>query len=166
MPRPLQRVRLESGLKLNLNSLARRGFIKPGAITGPVSIAWTDGYTGQQIAGSITADMSGEQTGWLRIRLGRLDQLIGLVARRRHFGGRQWFFMCPHLHSLATVLWMPPGARSFACRERWRRQVAYASQFMDRTARAHQGKAKINSRLCSIGRSTLRNGICRQNQNG
>lgn len=152
MPRPLQRVRLESGLKLDLNRLARRGFIKPGAITGPVGIAWTDGYTGQQIAsGYITADMSGEQNGWLRIRLGRLDQLIGLVARRRHFGGRQWFFMCPHLHSLATVLWMPPGAHSFACRERWRRQVAYASQFMDRTARAHQGKAKINSRLCSTG---------------
>ncbi|MFZ0239683.1 MAG: hypothetical protein WAL37_20355 [Xanthobacteraceae bacterium] len=156
MPRPLQRVRLESGFKLNLNSLVRRGFIKPGALTGPVGIAWTDGCTGQQIAsGSITADMSGEQNGSLRIRLGRLDQLIGLVARRRHFGGRQWFFMCPHLHSLATVLWMPPGAHSFACRERWRRQVAYASQFMDRTARAHQGKAKINSRLCSIGRFDL-----------
>ena len=152
MPRPLQRVRLESGLRLNLNSLVRRGFIKTGAITGPAGIAWTDGYTGQQIAsGYITADMSGEQNGWLRIRLGRLDQLIGLVARRRHFGGRQWFFMCPHLHSLATVLWMPPGAHSFACRERWRRQVAYASQFMDRTARAHQGKAKINSRICSVG---------------
>jgi hypothetical protein len=151
MPRPLQRVRLESGLKLNLNSLARRGFIKPGAITGPVGIAWTDG-TGQQIAsGYITADMSGEQGGWLRIRLGRLDQRIFLMARRRHFGGRQWFFICPHLHSLATVLWMPPGAHSFACRERWRGQVAYASQFKDRTARGHQGKAKINSRLCSIG---------------
>jgi hypothetical protein len=26
---------------------------------------------------------------------------------------------------------------------------------MDRTARAHQGKAKINSRLCSIGRFDL-----------
>jgi hypothetical protein len=152
MPRPLQRVRLESGFKLNLNSLARRGIIKPGSITGPVGIAWTDGYTGQQIAsGYITADMSGEQTGWLRIRLGRLDQRVFLVARRRHFGGRQWFFMCPHLHSLATVLWMPPGAHSFACRERWRRQVAYASQFMDRDARAHRAKAKINSRLCSIG---------------
>ena len=116
MPRPLQRARLESGLKLDLTSLARRGIIKPGAITGPVGIAWTDGF------GSITADMSVEQNGWLRIRLGRLDQLIGLVARRRHFGGRQWFFMCPHLHSLATVLWMPHGAHSFACRERWRRQ--------------------------------------------
>jgi hypothetical protein len=151
MPRPLQRVRLESGLKLNLNSLARRGFIKPGAITGPVRIAWTDD-TGQQIAsGYITADMSGEETGWLNIRLGQLDQCIYLVARPRHFGGRQWFFKCPHLHSLATVLWMPPGAHSFACRERWGRQVAYASQFMDPIARGHRGGAKIKSRLCSIG---------------
>jgi hypothetical protein len=49
------------------------------------------------------------------------------------------------------VLWMPPGASDFACREEWGRQVAYASQFLDRDNRAHQGKAKINSRLCSIG---------------
>jgi hypothetical protein len=42
MPRPLQRVRLESGFKLDLNRLARRGFIKPGAITGPVGIVWTE----------------------------------------------------------------------------------------------------------------------------
>ena len=116
MPRPLQRVRLESGLKLNLNRLARRGFIKPGAIIGPVGIAWTD-YAGQQIASAyVTADMSGEQTGWFRIRLGRLDQRITLVARRRHFGGRQWFFLCAYLNSRATVLWMPPGAHTFACR--------------------------------------------------
>ena len=151
MPRPLQRVRLESGLKLDLNRLARRGLIKPGAITGPVGIVWTDD-TGQQIAsGYITADMSGEETGWLNIRLGQLDQCIYLVARRRHFGGRQWFFKCPHLHSLATVLWMPPGAHSFACRERWGRRVAYASQFGDRIARGHRGAAKIKSRLCSVG---------------
>jgi hypothetical protein len=152
MPRPLKRVCLESGLKLNLDSLARRGVIKPGAITGPVGIAWTDD-TGQQVAfGSITADMSGEYTGWLRIRVGRLDQCITLVPRRRHFGGRQWFFKCPHLHSLATVLWMPPGADTFACRQRWGRLVAYASQFLDRVARGHQGAAAIKSRLCSIGR--------------
>jgi hypothetical protein len=151
MPRPLQRVRLESGFKLDLNRLARRGFIKPGAITGPVGIAWTDD-TGQQIAsGYITADMSGERAGWLRIRLGRLDQCIHLVARRRHFGGRQWFFTCPHLHSLATVLWMPSGADTFACRQRWGRHVAYASQFMDRVARGHKGAATIKSRLCSFG---------------
>jgi hypothetical protein len=149
MPRPLRRVRLESGLKLDLNRLARQGIIKPGAITGPVGIAWTNG--GQEIAsGYITADMSGERTGWLRIRLGQ-EQCIYLVARPRHFGGRQWFFICPHLHSRATVLWMPPGAHSFACRERWGSRVAYASQFKDRIARGHQGAAKVKARLCSVG---------------
>lgn len=51
MPWPLQRVRLESGLKVNLNSLAGRS-----------ASAWTDS-TGRQIASAyITADMSGEQT--------------------------------------------------------------------------------------------------------
>jgi hypothetical protein len=147
----LQRVRLESGFKLDLNRLARRGFIKPGAITGPVRIAWTDD-TGKQIAsGYITADMSGEQAGWLRIRLGRLDQCIYLVARRRHFGGRQWYFVCPYTNRPASVLWKPPGAPSFASRQKWKRQVAYASQFMDRVARGHQGAATIKSRLCSVG---------------
>ena len=146
MPRPLQRVRLESGLKLDLNSLARQGIINPGAITGPVGIAWTNG--GQEIAsGYITADLSDEHGGWLRIRLGRLDQSIYLVARPRHFGGRQWFFMCPHLHSRATVLWMPLGAHSFAYRERWGKQVVYASQFKDRIARGHRDAATIKSRL-------------------
>jgi hypothetical protein len=46
---------------------------------------------------------------------------------------------------------MPPGADSFACRQRWGRSVAYASQFSTRIDRAHQGKAKINARLCRIG---------------
>ena len=88
MPRPLQRVRLESGIKLDFNRLARRGFVRPGMRTGPVSIAWTN--TGEQIAsGLITADMSGTDRphGWFRIQIGSLDQHIHLVARPRYFGG-------------------------------------------------------------------------------
>jgi hypothetical protein len=147
----MQRVRLESGLKLNLNSLARRGFIKPGAITGLVRIAWTEKYTGDEIASAlITTDMSGIE-GWFRIQLGHLDQRILLTTKRRHFGGRQWYFVCPSTNRPASVLWKPPGAQSFASRQKWERQVAYASQFMDRGARAHQGAATIKSRLCSIG---------------
>jgi hypothetical protein len=95
--------------------------------------------------------MSGREEGWFNIKIGQLDQRIILVARPRHFGGRQWFFMCPYLNRRAMVLWMPPGARYFACRQNWGRRVAYASQFQDRVNRAHRGKAKINSRLCSIG---------------
>lgn len=152
MPRPSQRVRLENGLKLNLNSLARRGFIRPGADTARAGIAWTDSYTGNEIAsGLITADMSGQFEGWFRIQLQNLDQRIALEPVSRHFGGRQWYFVCPHTNRRACVLWLPPGAHSFACRQKWRGQVAYASQFLDRTNRAHHGQAKIKSRLCSKG---------------
>ena len=95
MPRPCQRVRLESGIKLDINRLARGGFIRPGAVTGPVGIGWTD-YYGEVIAsGLITADMRRTDAGHFRIQLGELDQQIFLVARPRHFCGRQWFFMCP-----------------------------------------------------------------------
>ena len=59
MPRPLQRVRLESGFKLNLNRLARRGFIKPGAFTGPVEIAWKEKYTGDEIASGLAKGAAG-----------------------------------------------------------------------------------------------------------
>jgi hypothetical protein len=142
---------LEAGLRLDINRLARNGFIRPGTATGPVGIRWTYNYSDEVTTGIITADLSGNDEGWFRIRIGSLDQHIYTVARPRHFGGRQWFFQCPYLHQRCMVLWMPPGARSFACRQRWRRAVAYASQFSDRTGRAHQGQAKINARLCRIG---------------
>ena len=151
MPRPCQRARLESGLKLDLNRLARRGFIDPGGYKGS-GISWTNNYTGEQIAsGLITADMATARTGWFRIQIGSLDQRIHLVARPRHFGGRQWYFVCPYANRRVSVLWMPPGAWDFACRQEWGRQVAYASQFATPVDRAHQGKARIRSRLCSIG---------------
>ena len=95
--------------------------------------------------------MSGRDEGWFRIQIGQLDQRIILVARPRHFGGRQWYFICPYTNRRVSVLWMPPGARDFSSRQRWGRQVAYNSQFLDRDNRAHLGKAKINSHLCSIG---------------
>src|SRR5262245_43839238 len=151
MPRPRQRACLQDGLSLNLNRLARQGFVRPGAATGPFGIKWTSSYFDEEVAsGVITADMSGHE-GWLCIQIGQLDQRIILVSRPCHFGGRQWYFMCPYMNRRASVLWKPPGARAFACRQEWGRQVAYSSQFQTATDRAHQGKAKINSRLCSMG---------------
>jgi hypothetical protein len=149
MPRPCQRARLESGLKLDLNRLAQQGFIRRGTYTTS-GISWC--RDGDEIAsGIITTDMSGREEGWFRIQIGSLDQRIHLVARPRQFGGRQWYFICPYTNRRVSVLWMPPGARDFSCRQRWGRQVAYNSQFLDRDNRAQRGKARINSRLCSIG---------------
>lgn len=148
MPRDRQRVCLQDGLRLNLNWLIRRRFADPRSPTIRRGISWTNSYTGELVArGMIDADMSGRWEGWLRIRLGNLDQRIILVARPRYFGGHQWYFVCPVTNRRASVLWKPPGATRFCSRQTWGRQVAYLSQFSDRTARAHQGQARIKRRL-------------------
>jgi hypothetical protein len=148
MPTPRQRVCLESGLKLDLNKLRRQGLVCPGARQWAV-IRWTNTYTGEEIAnGVITSNMEGKYEGWLRIQLEALDQTITLVSKARHFGGGQWYFVCPVMNRYASVLWMPPGATRFCSRQSWgSRRVAYSSQFLDPDNRAHRGKAKIKSRL-------------------
>src|SRR6516165_12154035 len=148
MPRPRQRACLQSGLRLNLNRLIRRGIVEPGAYSGR-EVSWTDSYADEQIAwGLITADMSGPDEGWFRIQLGQLDQRINLVSQPRNFGGRQWYFICPSMGRRVSVLWKPPGAREFACRQRWGRQVAYASQFLAATTEPIEGRRK-SSRGCA-----------------
>jgi hypothetical protein len=138
-------------LYLNLNRLARQGLIKFGANTGPRIIVWSISRQGEIARGLITADMTNPNRAWFRITIGGFEQRITLVSRPRHFGGRQWFFVCPATHRLATVLWKPLGATKFCSRQTWGRQVAYASQFIDRDSRAYYGQSKINSRLCLIG---------------
>jgi hypothetical protein len=146
MPRSRERVCLQDGLKLDLNRLVRRGFIRPGARSGPTGIRWYSSYWDRELAsGIITADMSGLQ-GWLRLE-GDFIERFTLVARPRHFGGRQWYFMCPTMNRPVSVLWRPPGARHFRSRQAWGRQVAYQSQFNDWTNRAHLGQARIKARL-------------------
>lgn len=130
-----------------MNWLARRGFIELGANIGLRGITWTHSYWGDVATGMISADMSGKDEGWFRIQLGSLDQRITLVSRPRHFGGRQWYFLCPIRNRPASVLWKPNGATRFCSRQTWGSQVAYQSQFNDATNRAHGGQAKIKSRL-------------------
>jgi hypothetical protein len=74
MPRPRQRVCLQDGLKLNLNGLARKGFVQPGAKIGMRGIRFTHSYWGEIATGTISADMSGKDEGWFRVQLGSLDQ--------------------------------------------------------------------------------------------
>ena len=149
MPRPRQRVCLQDGLKLDLNRLIRQGTVRPGTRTGPYLFRWTNNYTGEVVAsGEITSDLCGREEGWFRFEADDLDQRIILVARPRHFGGAQWYFVCPVMNRRASVLWMPPGAERFCSRQTWgRRVVAYRSQFRGADDRAHAGKARIKVRL-------------------
>jgi hypothetical protein len=63
MPRPRERVCLQDGLRLDLNRLARRGVIKPGANIGIRGITWTHSYWGDVASGTISADISGKNEG-------------------------------------------------------------------------------------------------------
>jgi hypothetical protein len=147
MPRPRHRVCLQDGLKLDLNHLARKGMIRFGANIGARGISWSNSHRGEIASGVITADMTDPSNAWLQIAMGRFVQRITLVSRPRHYGGHQWFFVCPVTGGLATVLWKPPGALRFCSRQAWGRRVAYRSQFQNASDRAHLGKERIKARL-------------------
>lgn len=121
MSRYRERVCLEAGRKLSINRLLRDG-IMPRPIEG-------------EIAGS------------LRVRYPDFEREIQFVSRQRHFGGRQFYFQCPTTGRLCSVLWKPPGASRFACRQAWGGQVAYQVQFATKAARSHLAKDKIRLRL-------------------
>jgi hypothetical protein len=151
MARPRERVCLEQGLKLDLVKLGRQGLIEFGANVGARGIRWQDGMSGEVIAsGVITADMSGSDFGWLQINIGDdFQQCVQLILMPRHFGGGQWYFVCSALNRPATVLWRPPGALYFRCRQYWGRRAAYLCQFGNAIDRAHMARAKLKAKLCS-----------------
>ena len=120
MPRPRQRACLQDGLKLDLNCLIRQRSVRPGAISGPYLLQWTNKSTGEVVgSGVITSNLCDRDDGWFRLEANGIDQRIMLVARPRHFGGVQWYFVCPIINRRASVLWMLPGARQFFSRHAW-----------------------------------------------
>jgi hypothetical protein len=146
MRRWRQRVRLEDGLKLDLNRLVRLGVVRPGqSLRG--GIAWSYKYTNEPVASGMLATESHGDWGSLRLELGSLDQRIELVSVPRHFGGAQWYFLCPFTRRRVSVLWKPPGANRFGSRQTWGRQVAYGSQFEPWNDRALKRAREIRYRL-------------------
>jgi len=144
MPKVRRRVCLEDGLKLDLNELRRKALVQPGAQRRAV-IRWTNTYSADEIArGVITSNMEGTYEGWLRIQLEDLDQTIILVSKPRHFGGYQWYFVCPVMNRYASVLWMPSGADRFCSRQAWGKRVAYALNLRTQTTALIEDKPKLN----------------------
>lgn len=147
MARSRQRVPLESGLKISLPEMMKKGWIVPGRDCAG-RMRWTYAGTDEEV-GAIcyTAGFQTDIEGWLRIRADQLDQTISLVSQPRHFGGRQWYFRCPLQWRTVSVLWLPPGGRKFACRQRWGRQVAYSTQFESWFDRACTESRKLRKKL-------------------
>lgn len=147
MSRIRKRVCLQDGPFLNLHWLIKNAFLQPGDFTAGRPISWSLPGHGVFASGLISADLRGDNEGWLKIWIGDFSQEIALGGQSRNFGGRQWYFICPATGRLASVLWKPPGAKQFACRHAWPTQVAYRSQFGSWIDRAHLGKARMKARL-------------------
>lgn len=154
MPRPRVRVNLDDGLKLDLNRLTRQGIVKPGFNIGSKFIRWNSN-TGNEIASGVINAIThdAEEEGLLHLAVRNQVQWITLRAEARHFGGRQWYFVCPDTQRRVSVLWCPPGACHFASRHAWRRQVAYGSQLETPFDRAIRGRNKVMEGLTgSVGK--------------
>jgi hypothetical protein len=152
VPRPGYRVRLESGFRLNINQLAKVGGIPPVGSISLLSKSWSDSYTAETSATAmLRIERQTDRWGSCTISMNGRQQRVSIQGSPRHYGGLQWYFICPVMNRVISILWMPPGASTFACRERWGSQVAYASQFCGRDDRAHRGQAKIKGKLCRLG---------------
>jgi hypothetical protein len=147
MPRRRERVRLEDGLRLDLNRLMRDGLVKAGELTRRETL-WNRIPSGELVAMAIIeADMRPDSPARITIEHGGRVQHLRLRPVARHFGGLQWFFVCQETGRRATVLWKPPGGRYFASREAFGRQVAYGSQFECPRYRALSAAQSIRHRL-------------------
>jgi hypothetical protein len=161
MARPTQRMPLELGLCLNINLLMRQGFIEPGKATHASDYCWYDA-DGELIAKAmITSDMTYRSNeanrgpyGPMRIVADWINQTIRVAGCPRHFGGWQWYFVCPRKNEFLSVLWSPPGKRFFAGRKAWGNQdFAYLSQFQSPDTRAHFMATRLCDRIGGPGAS-------------
>ncbi|WP_146207730.1 hypothetical protein [Bradyrhizobium sp. SUTN9-2] len=147
MGRRRKRVCLEEGLSLNIDWLRWNNFFEAGSRISGKGISWT--LPGNVIASAnIETDMRGSERCWLEITMSDFKQRVEIAGQRRHFGGRQLYFVCPRTNRSVSTIWKPPGADIFASREAWAGQVAYLSQFGTYIDRAHIGKSRAKRRLC------------------
>ena len=128
MPRYAGRVMLDIGSKIDINEPERAAKVR-------------------------ALDQS--QMQFLEVRVGDQKQTISLTCRKRHFGGVQWYFVCPRTNRLCSVLWRPPGATSYASRQAWGSQVAYVSQFRSRQGRLIHRAMQLRTELGGPGWESL-----------
>jgi hypothetical protein len=140
MPRDRQRLTLESGPKVDLAKLIPNGTGRPDS---HIRCILTYG-SGETITAVLRLQDFG---GLLELSYGSRQQTFSLVSSPRHFGGLQWYAICPRTGRRARVLYRPLGAASFASRHGWGRRAAYASQFLDPIGRAWRTKAKVKAAL-------------------
>lgn len=139
----MRRIPLELGLQLDINRLISDGFIQPGKTTQLSNFCWLDDEGEERATARIEAEITNPSNCTMRIHANWINQTVRLVGCPRHFGGLQWYFVCPVQHRTVSVLWSLPGTRYFVGRKSLGKQVAYLSQYHSPGARAHYSADKL-----------------------
>ncbi len=147
MSRSRQRATLEDGSKVSLSELLAAIRERTGRLNSAIVTYTFTGADGRMTKRTVVVAIGSLGGGTVRISEGGPAQTVSLTSRRRHFGGRQWFFICPVTNTRAMVLWKPPGASQFASRKAWGKQVAYVSQFQTPPYRALSAAQNLRYRL-------------------
>ena len=74
-----------------------------------------------------------------------IDNKGFLAPSQASFGGRRWWFVCPHLNRKVRKLYLPLGGRHFWSRRAY--ELAYASQRETKYDRALRRARKLRLRL-------------------
>ena len=146
------RATVESGPRLNIDTLVRAGAIQPGMyVEGNMKLPYHD----EELAIEFETSATDPRASWLRLRYTicdywtekqhEIDDKIYLAASRPRFGGQRWWFICPRENRRVRKLYLPLGAHRFRSRHAYR--LAYASQREAFHDRARRRADKLRRRL-------------------
>lgn len=136
---------VEQALRLDMRQLRRLGFIQTGAkFSGPVR--WT--YRGEPSGAiNLTVDLTDPDNGHVTLDYSvggePLTRLVDLESVRCRYGGRRFYFRCPHNGRRCEVLCCVGGV--FASREHHR--LTYFSQSETPLDRLGRAKRKAEARV-------------------
>jgi hypothetical protein len=145
---------VESSITLDVRHL-RAASLGP-ACPQSGTLQWTRAHSGQPICQAEYYVVPSEDAGTLRLTsitrfdaLGRPNRMEGqtieLVTTTPPYGGRRWWFLCPHTGKRVMKLYLPYGARNFASRQAYR--LGYAVQRESAEDQAYRRARKARARI-------------------
>jgi hypothetical protein len=145
-----KKTKLDEGLTLNINKLVRDGFIQPRGRTDG-TLEWTYARTKEYYANiGYEVNTENQDNMWMRVYYSTtirgekhyMDYKISITTTKPHYGGRRFWFICPHTAARAAVLYCPPGSRWFASRKACNLKYFSQSESPDRRAISRMWKLK------------------------
>jgi len=140
---------VESGLRLDLAQLMRRGTVQPGQRNSGL-LTWRYGTDGEEKASlSFVADCSDLSSAHVRLKYTTngtsMDYQVWLERTPCHFGGFRWWWRCPRSGRRVRVLCLPPGETMFVARTMYR--LPYRSQRETHIQRSHDRLRRLYGKL-------------------